>query len=114
VPNKFSFKRIYIKAGHKGGLQYHRKKDEVAYLVEGEMLIRFDLGDGILQEKTITSGQAVHFPIGLVHQEEALSDCLIIEASTPFFNDRVRMEEVYGMGAPQGLPTTELNDIIER
>ena len=52
-----------------------------------------------------------HFPPGLVHQEEALEDCFIIEASTPHFNDRVRMEESYGLGLPSGLPTTEESQI---
>jgi mannose-6-phosphate isomerase len=111
VPKQFSLKRLKVKAGHKGGLQYHRLKDEVAILISGKMIIRFDLGDKILQEKIIETGDVVHFPPGLVHQEEAILDCEIIEASTPYFNDRVRMEEVYGLGSPVGLPTTNELDI---
>ena len=33
------------------------------------------------------------FPKGSIHQETALSDVELIEVSTPFFNDRVRVEE---------------------
>jgi mannose-6-phosphate isomerase len=108
---KFSVKRLFVKAGNKGGLQYHRKKDEVAVILTGTMKIRYDLGDGVLRERIVNSGDVVHFPPLLVHQEEAVTDCVIIEASTPHFNDRVRVEEVYGMGRPIGLPSTTEDEI---
>ena len=111
VSKQFSVKRLKIKAGNKGGLQYHRFKDEVAIMISGQMLIRYDLGNKILQEKIVNAGEVVHFPPGLVHQEEAITDCEIIEASTPYFNDRVRMEEAYGFEKSQGLPTTQEEDI---
>lgn len=114
VPDKFSFKRLVLKAGKKGGLQFHRKKNEVAVIISGEMLIRFDLGDGLLRERIVGAGDVVHFPPGLVHQELAISDCVILEASTPHFNDRVRMEEKYGFGAPEGLQTTLEEEIESR
>jgi mannose-6-phosphate isomerase-like protein (cupin superfamily) len=104
-------KRLKIKAGNKGGLQYHRLKDEVAVMISGNMLIRYDLGDKVLREKIVGPGEVVHFPPGLVHQEEALTDCEIIEASSPHFNDRVRVEEEYGLGEPIGLPTTNQDEI---
>ena len=106
VSKQFSVKRLKIKAGNKGGLQYHRFKDEVAIMISGQMLIRYDLGDKVLREKIVNAGDVVHFPPGLVHQEEAITDCEIIEASSPHFNDRVRVEESYGLGKPTGLPTT--------
>jgi len=106
VSKQFSVKRLKIKAGSKGGLQYHRFKDEVAIMISGQMLIRYDLGDKMLREKIVNAGDVVHFPPGLVHQEEAITDCEIIEASSPHFNDRVRVEESYGLGKPTGLPTT--------
>jgi len=111
VSGKFSVKVLTIQAGNKGGLQFHRLKDEVAILISGELLVRYDLGDKVLKERVIHAGEAVHFMPGLVHQEEALTDCVIIEASTPHFNDRVRMEEVYGFGEPQGLPTTKIDEV---
>ena len=114
VSKQFSVKRLKIKAGNKGGLQYHRFKDEVAIMISGQMLIRYDLGDKILKEKVVSAGDVVHFPPGLVHQEEAITDCEIIEASTPHFNDRVRVEESYGFGMPKGLPTTKIQDIETR
>lgn len=114
VSKQFSVKRLKIKAGNKGGLQYHRFKDEVAIMISGQMLIRYDLGDKILKEKVVSAGDVVHFPPGLVHQEEAITDCEIIEASSPHFNDRVRVETNYGFGSPQGLPTTLETEIEVR
>jgi mannose-6-phosphate isomerase len=111
VSEKFSVKILRVNAGNKGGLQYHRLKDEVAILISGQMLIRYDLGDGRLKERVINSGDVAHFPPGLVHQEEAISDCVVIEASTPHFNDRVRMEDSYSFGSPVGLPTTNIEEI---
>lgn len=108
----YTFKLLKMKKGTKGGLQYHRLKDESAYLVSGEMLIRFDLNDGKgLQEEVILPGSAIRFPPGLVHQEEALTEVIIIEASTPHLNDRVRMEEEYNLTLDSGLPTTNENEI---
>lgn len=114
VNEKFSVKRLNVKAGNKGGLQFHRLKDEVAVIISGQMLIRYDLGDGMLHEKIVSSGDVIHFPPGLVHQEEAITDCEIIEASTPHFNDRVRMEEEYGLGKPVGLQSTSVGEIETR
>jgi mannose-6-phosphate isomerase-like protein (cupin superfamily) len=111
VPGKFTVKLLTLRAGSKGGLQFHRLKDEVAVLISGELLIRYDLGDSVLRERNVMPGEAVHFLPGLVHQEEAILDCVILEASTPHFNDRVRVELAYGLGAPVGLPTTDIEDI---
>lgn len=111
VSKQFSVKRLKVNAGNKGGLQYHRLKNEVQILISGKMIIRYDLGDKVLREKIIESGDVVHFPPGLVHQEEAITDCELFEASSPHFNDRVRVEESYGFGKPAGLPTTEENEI---
>lgn len=114
VPGKFMIKELRIKAGSKGGLQYHRLKDECGILLEGEMIIRYSDGKGGLLEKTIKSGDTFHFSPGGIHQEEAITDCRIIEASTPHFNDRVRVEEMFGLGKPEGLPTTTDDEIESR
>ena len=65
----------------------------------------------ILKEKILGSGACFHFPPGSVHQEEALTNCKIIEASSPYFNDRVRVEKHYGVDNRTGLPSTKLSQI---
>jgi mannose-6-phosphate isomerase-like protein (cupin superfamily) len=111
VSKQFSVKRLKIRAGNKGGLQYHRLKDEVAVIISGQLLIRYDLGDGTLREKILGPGSVAHFSPGLVHQEEAITDCEIIEASSPHFNDRVRVEESYGQTSTEGLKSSTLEEI---
>lgn len=106
IPKVLSLKQLKIKKGKKGGIQYHHKKNECGYLIKGKLLIRFDLGNGKLSEKVLGPGDCFHFPPGAVHQEEAITDCIIIEASTPHFNDRVRVEKLYGKEIQDGLPST--------
>jgi mannose-6-phosphate isomerase-like protein (cupin superfamily) len=114
IPEVISLKILTINKGKKGGLQYHHKKNECGYIFSGELLIRFDKGDGILNEKILHPGDSFHFPPKSVHQEEALSDCVIVEASTPYFNDRVRVEDIYGLPAEGGLPSVKESEIIFR
>ena len=112
ISKKISLKLIKIKKGKKGGLQYHHKKEECGYILSGKLLIRFDDGFGKLKQKIIKKGDTFYFPKGSVHQEEAISDVQIIEASTPYFNDRVRVEEKYGLSSNRGLPSTKLQDVV--
>ncbi len=114
VSKKYSLKKLIMKAGTKGGLQYHHKKNECGYIISGKLLVRFDDGSGKLSEKILKKGDSFQFPPGAVHQEEALTDCEIIEVSTPFFNDRVRVERNYGLSEDDGLPSTKIEDVIEK
>jgi|TARA_B110000438_G_scaffold302223_1_gene359280 mannose-6-phosphate isomerase-like protein (cupin superfamily) len=111
IPGLLSLKRIKIKKGSKGGLQYHHKKNECGYLVSGNLIIRYDDGNKNLKEKILKPGSTFHFPPGAIHQEEAITDCEVIEASSPHFNDRVRVEEEYGMSSKEGLPSTSEDEI---
>tara|TARA_B100000315_G_C14496579_1_gene550301 strand:- start:799 stop:1230 length:432 start_codon:yes stop_codon:yes gene_type:complete len=111
IPKILSLKLLQMKKGKKGGLQYHRKKNECGYVLSGKLKVRFDNGNGILKEKILSSGASFHFPPGSVHQEEALTNCKIIEASSPYFNDRVRVESKYNIKTKGGLPTTKRYEI---
>lgn len=114
APRKYSLKRLFIKKGFKGGLQHHRIKDEAGFVVSGKLIIRYDSGSGKLKERVLSEGCWFHFPPGIVHQEEAITDCVIVEVSTPHFNDRVRREEDYGISGGGGLPTTSIENIQTR
>lgn len=111
IPNKISLKILEMKKGKKGGLQYHRKKDECGIIISGKLKVTFDNGKGKLITKILQKGDSFHFPPGAIHQEQALSNCKIIEASTPYFNDRVRVEEKYGLENKSGLLTTRISEI---
>lgn len=111
APGKYTGKLLKINAGKRGGLQYHRLKDEAEFLLEGQMIVRFVDEQGRLTSRILKPGDSVRFPPGAIHQTEALTDCLIFEASTPHFNDRVRVEEFFGMPTGGGLPTTKEEEI---
>tara|TARA_B100000902_G_C27190747_1_gene853801 strand:+ start:486 stop:914 length:429 start_codon:yes stop_codon:yes gene_type:complete len=111
ISKKISLKILKIKKGKKGGLQYHRKKNECGYVLSGKLLVRYENEKGKLINKICKAGDSFHFAPGLIHQEEALTNCSIIEASTPHFNDRVRVESKYGLRFSGGLKSTKLKDI---
>lgn len=111
IPKVLTLKKLLIKKGKKGGLQYHHKKNECGILIKGKLKLRFETKKGVLKSKILSSGDTFHFPPGSVHQEEALSNCTIIEASTPHFNDRARVEEKFGLKTKSGLPSTRKKDV---
>ncbi len=112
ISKVLSLKLLKIKKGKMGGLQYHHKKNECGYLLKGKLKIKYDNGNGKLISKILKSGMSFHFPPGAVHQEIAMSNCTIIEASTPHFNDRVRVEKKYGSNNFSGLKSTKKKEVI--
>jgi mannose-6-phosphate isomerase-like protein (cupin superfamily) len=112
VSGKYTLKKIYLKAGFKGGLQFHRQKNECGIIISGKMIVKFDDGVGSLTQKIVGEGDIFHFEPGVVHQTEAVIDTVYIEASTPHFNDRVHVEHLYGIEEESGgLPTTTVEQI---
>lgn len=111
-PEKYIMKMITMEKNAKGGLQYHRLKDEGGIMVSGSMEVRYDDGKGELISRIVKRGDAFHFPAGAVHQSIAHTDCCYIEVSTPHFNDRVHVEDKYGLPHEMGgLPTTRLDEV---
>tara|TARA_B100000886_G_scaffold238110_1_gene166849 strand:- start:315 stop:743 length:429 start_codon:yes stop_codon:yes gene_type:complete len=111
IPKKISLKLLKIKKGKKGGLQYHRIKNECGFINKGKLLVKYQNNSGKLIEKILNKGDVFHFPPGAIHQEQAITDCEIIEASTPYFNDRVRVEKKFKIKIINGLPSTKKKDI---
>lgn len=90
-------KVLTMRAGHRGGLQYHERKDETFYLVSGSVRVIFDAGNGLVT-RLMRPGQSYHVTPGAVHQVEAVTDAVLFEVSTPVFNDRVNCGETYQVG----------------
>jgi mannose-6-phosphate isomerase-like protein (cupin superfamily) len=99
-------KVLTMTAGTKGGLQAHSEKDETFHLLAGEALVRYDDGTGKLIAQVMQPGESFHIPPGAPHQVEAIKDCVLLEASTPHYDDRIRLEAHYGLPDGGGLPTT--------
>jgi len=88
-------KILHIAAGHALSLQYHRQKDETIHLLSGSMRFEYDRGEG-RREVELRAGESVRIRAGMVHRMVALSDCDVLEASTPELEDVVRLEDRYG------------------
>jgi mannose-6-phosphate isomerase-like protein (cupin superfamily) len=88
-------KVLHINAGHALSVQYHNRKDETVYLLSGEMKYWVKLGDE-LEDVPLKEGDAFRITPGTVHYMEAITDCDILEASTPELDDVVRLKDRYG------------------
>lgn len=116
VPGLYTGKILLRRAGdpkyRKRSMQYHRVKNECSYIYSGELWFYYDKGDGKVSKKKLKAGDAVHIPPGAVHGEEAITDCVIFETSNPVFNDRMRVNEAYGLPSPvNSLPSTTIDQI---
>ena len=90
-------KTLHIKAGHALSVQYHERKDETVYLLSGEMKYWVKLRpDGELEDVRLRVGDAFRITPGTIHYIEAVTDCDVLEASTPHLDDVVRLKDRYG------------------
>ena len=89
-------KVLFVRAGESLSLQYHERKDESWLVQEGRA--RLELGEvgGELEAIEIVPGDAFRFRPRTVHRVTALEDTLVVEVSTPFLDDVVRLEDRYG------------------
>jgi len=88
-------KILHINAGHALSVQYHNVKDETVYLLSGELIYRV-WEDDTPRDVQLKIGEAFRITPHTIHQMEAISDCDILEASTPHLDDVIRLEDRYG------------------
>jgi len=90
-------KVLFVRTGESLSLQFHREKDESWYVQSGRARIELgDVGQAVLAEEVVGPGAAFHYPPGTVHRVTALEDTTILEVSTPFLEDVVRLADAYG------------------
>ena len=94
--DRYVGKILHIKAGHELSVQYHNRKDETIYLLSGEMIYRVKLDGGELEYVALKVGEAFLITPLTVHQTVAVTDCTVLEASTPDLDDVVRVSDKYG------------------
>ena len=89
-------KLLFVRAGESLSLQYHEVKEESWLVREGRA--RLELGEvgGDLEPVEISPGDTFHFPPRTVHRVTALEDTLVVEVSTNYLLDVVRLEDSYG------------------
>ena len=90
-------KILHVNAGEALSVQYHEQKDETVYLLSGEMIYRVKLpGSPEIQDMKLKQGESFRIAPRTVHYIQAVTDCDVLEASTPHLTDVVRLEDRYG------------------
>jgi quercetin dioxygenase-like cupin family protein len=89
-------KLLHIQAGEALSLQYHEVKDETIYLLSGQMRFSAGSSESDLEDIDLRAGESFHVSTGTVHRMVAITDCDVLEASTPHLDDVVRLEDRYG------------------
>ena len=93
--DRYVGKVLHIKAGEALSLQYHNRKDETIHLLSGEMTYKVQV-DGELRDMNLRTGESFRNEPGTIHQMIAVTDCDVLEVSTPDLDDVVRLTDRYG------------------
>jgi quercetin dioxygenase-like cupin family protein len=92
-------KILHVNKGQKLSLQFHNIKDETIHLLAGRL--RFEIEEnGVMVIRTLTPGDSYHIKPKCKHRMDAEEICEILEASTPFLDDVVRLQDAYGRVQP--------------
>jgi quercetin dioxygenase-like cupin family protein len=124
--DRYVGKILHIKAGQALSVQYHNRKDETVYLLSGQLkywvqLSGADAPGSRLQtpgphrsagtgetpvaarspipemaDVRLQVGDAFRITPGTIHYMEAVTDCDVLEVSTPELEDVVRIKDRYG------------------
>ena len=96
-------KILVIKSGRRLSYQYHERKYESIHVLEGRVELEFERL-GRRQTRRLKPGETFHIPPTMKHRMTALSDCHVLEVSTPHPEDVVRLEDVYGRAGLRSAP----------
>lgn len=94
--DRYVGKVLHIKAGESLSLQYHERKDETIHVLRGRMVFLVREGEEELRREELQEGMSFRIRPGTRHRMEAITDCDLLEASTPELDDVVRLEDRYG------------------
>lgn len=97
--DKYCYKRIYINAGTKTSYQYHDKKLETNYIIEGTAEIWLENDEGIVEKKIMKAGDFFTVEPPKKHRVIAITDIILQEVSTPEVDDVIRISDDSGRGS---------------
>ena len=93
---KYIAKILTIMPGQKLSRQYHRKKDETIYVMQGTLVLEMG-GQGEMVRMICHPGFSRRIMPGEIHRFAAPSTgCVLMEVSSPELDDVVRIEDDYG------------------
>lgn len=88
-------KLLHINTGKRLSLQYHDQKQETWFLVGGRAKVLWDNEKGELIETELEKNKGYSCNIGQKHRLISITDCDIIEVSTPEIGTTFRIDDDY-------------------
>ncbi len=96
VPGRYCGKLLHVRAGQALSLQYHECKDETILVQSGNVTLDVGVHEELLQRLSMQPGDVVHLSPRVRHRITAVTDAVLVEASTTELSDVVRLEDRYG------------------
>ena len=88
-------KILHVNEGKRLSLQRHDKKQETWYMMKGRAKLIWDNEQNELIETELQYGQGYTCTIGQRHRLAGITDCDVIEVSTPEIGTTERLEDDY-------------------
>jgi mannose-6-phosphate isomerase-like protein (cupin superfamily) len=104
VEGSYVGKTLHVNGGESLSLQWHHEKDETIAVLSGQVELDLGASEETLRAVTVAPGESVHIPPGLLHRVRAITDSVLVEASTAapgWQEDIVRLEDRYGRTGTQ-------------
>lgn len=80
--DQYCLKTICISALQSTSMHFHITKRETLMVQEGLLELGYIDREGIERRIKLSKGQAIHIDCGFIHQLRAITDCVLVEAST--------------------------------
>ena len=91
--DKYCYKRIYINAGTQTSYQYHDKKLETNYIIDGEAEVWLENDEGVVEKAIMKKDDFFTVVPPKKHRVIAITDIILQEVSTPEVDDVIRIED---------------------
>lgn len=88
-------KILHINAGQRLSLQVHDTKQETYWLASGECNLILENSKGELEVVNLEKGKGYTTVVGQRHRHQAVTDCDVVEVSTPEAGITYRLEDDY-------------------
>ena len=88
-------KILHINAGHRLSLQVHDQKQESYWLLHGQCNLILENSRGELETVPLQKRVGYTTMIGQRHRHQAVTDCDVVEVSTPEMGTTWRLEDDY-------------------
>jgi mannose-6-phosphate isomerase-like protein (cupin superfamily) len=95
---KITSKILHINKNHRFSLQYHDKKEEILTLIKGKAIIYLGDKKENVKEYKMEKMKGYYIKPFQIHRVKGLTDCEILESSTPEVGNTVRLEDDYSRG----------------